>query len=270
MDKLKRFMGTQIGPLPMGIWLIIIGGVGVAVFVLPRFFGHGTNQTSGGTGAAGSSTAIDPATGLPYAIQGFNPGGGTVGNSDLSGSQQADAAAFQKLFDELDAIRQELQPPTPHKQPPGAQPPQPIPPGTKPPVQPPGVKPPIGPLPPQQRPPGAKPPVQPPNPRQRPMPPQPIGGQTIHVVHGTGTIVGGDAGDVHPAHMPPGAMPPVRTFTVRSWGATPNHAGASLQSIAQEEYGNSALWQRIYNANRDVIENPNLIYPGTELVIPQL
>jgi len=27
-------------------------------------------------------------------------------------------------------------------------------------------------------------------------------------------------------------------------------------------YSNLHLWRRIYDANRDVIKNPNLIYPG--------
>lgn len=33
-------------------------------------------------------------------------------------------------------------------------------------------------------------------------------------------------------------------------------------------YGNASRWPEIYNANRDVVNNPDLIFPGQELVIP--
>ncbi|KKS26065.1 MAG: Peptidoglycan-binding lysin domain-containing protein, partial [Parcubacteria group bacterium GW2011_GWA2_42_11] len=32
--------------------------------------------------------------------------------------------------------------------------------------------------------------------------------------------------------------------------------------------GSGNKWRRIYNANKDKIQDPNLIYPGQELVIP--
>ena len=44
--------------------------------------------------------------------------------------------------------------------------------------------------------------------------------------------------------------------------------GDSLSAIAQHRYGNSALWTRIYDANRDEIANPNLIFPGQVLRLP--
>jgi len=54
-----------------------------------------------------------------------------------------------------------------------------------------------------------------------------------------------------------------RTYTVKK--------GESLWDIAgyPEIYGNPLLWPRIYEANRDKIKNPNLIYPGQVLVIPR-
>jgi phage tail protein X len=51
-----------------------------------------------------------------------------------------------------------------------------------------------------------------------------------------------------------------RTYTVR--------AGDTLSTIAQRFYGNAADWQVIYQANRSVIQNPNLIYAGEVLEIP--
>jgi nucleoid-associated protein YgaU len=46
-------------------------------------------------------------------------------------------------------------------------------------------------------------------------------------------------------------------------------AGDSLSAIAQQWYGDANLWPRIYEANRNQITNPNLIFPGQVLRIPQ-
>ena len=46
-------------------------------------------------------------------------------------------------------------------------------------------------------------------------------------------------------------------------------SGDSLSAIAQQVYGDPNQWTSVYDANRDAIgANPNLIQPGTELVIP--
>jgi nucleoid-associated protein YgaU len=52
-----------------------------------------------------------------------------------------------------------------------------------------------------------------------------------------------------------------RTYTVV--------AGDSLSKIAQQQYGDASKWQRIYEANRDLIKNPDLIYPGQTFKIPE-
>ena len=44
--------------------------------------------------------------------------------------------------------------------------------------------------------------------------------------------------------------------------------GDSLRAIAQRYYGDEMQWQRIYQANRDKIQNPDLIHPGQEFIIP--
>lgn len=47
-------------------------------------------------------------------------------------------------------------------------------------------------------------------------------------------------------------------------------AGESLSKIAKKHYGDAGQWRRIYEANRQTIgENPDLIHPGQDLVIPQ-
>ena len=45
--------------------------------------------------------------------------------------------------------------------------------------------------------------------------------------------------------------------------------GDSLSKIAQRFYGDPQDWRRIYEANRDLIQNPDLIHPGQELRIPE-
>jgi nucleoid-associated protein YgaU len=44
--------------------------------------------------------------------------------------------------------------------------------------------------------------------------------------------------------------------------------GDNLSKIAQEVYGKASRWREIYEANKDRIENPNLIRPGWKLRIP--
>ena len=44
--------------------------------------------------------------------------------------------------------------------------------------------------------------------------------------------------------------------------------GDSLSRIAKERYGNANQWAKIYEANRDQIKDPDLIYPGQTLKIP--
>jgi LysM repeat protein len=56
------------------------------------------------------------------------------------------------------------------------------------------------------------------------------------------------------------AAPKTQTYTVVK--------GDCLYNIAKKYYGNGADYTKIYEANKDKISNPNLIYPGQELVIP--
>jgi nucleoid-associated protein YgaU len=45
-------------------------------------------------------------------------------------------------------------------------------------------------------------------------------------------------------------------------------SGDSLSKIAQRFYGNASDWQKIYNANKEKIKDPNLIHPGQKIIIP--
>jgi nucleoid-associated protein YgaU len=47
-------------------------------------------------------------------------------------------------------------------------------------------------------------------------------------------------------------------------------AGENLSAIAQKYYDDAGQYMKIYEANKDVIgDNPDLIQPGMELVIPK-
>jgi nucleoid-associated protein YgaU len=42
----------------------------------------------------------------------------------------------------------------------------------------------------------------------------------------------------------------------------------TLWDIAARFYGDGSQWNRIFEANRDVINDPNVIYGGMQLTIP--
>lgn len=67
-----------------------------------------------------------------------------------------------------------------------------------------------------------------------------------------------------PAAIPPAEVPARvgggRTYVVVQ--------GDSLWKIAKRHYGDGESWRRIYEANRDLIKDPDLIHPGQQLRIP--
>ena len=63
-----------------------------------------------------------------------------------------------------------------------------------------------------------------------------------------------------PATTAPKPATTSRTYTVKR--------GDCLWNIAKKYYGKGNQYTKIYNANRDKIKNPNLIYPAQELTIP--
>ncbi len=44
--------------------------------------------------------------------------------------------------------------------------------------------------------------------------------------------------------------------------------GDSLSKIAKRHYGDANSWNRIFEANKDVVKDPNKIFPGQKLRIP--
>ena len=45
-------------------------------------------------------------------------------------------------------------------------------------------------------------------------------------------------------------------------------SGDSLSKIAKKFYGRANDWQKIFEANKDKIKDPDLIYPGQQINIP--
>jgi len=44
--------------------------------------------------------------------------------------------------------------------------------------------------------------------------------------------------------------------------------GDTLSKIAKEHYGNANAWKQIFEANRDVIDDPDRIFPGQVIKLP--
>lgn len=60
--------------------------------------------------------------------------------------------------------------------------------------------------------------------------------------------------------MKPGPTTAPKTYVVKE--------GDSLSKIAKRILGDADEWRKIYEANRDQIKDPDLIYPGQTLRIP--
>ena len=46
-------------------------------------------------------------------------------------------------------------------------------------------------------------------------------------------------------------------------------SGDSLSKIAKKYYGDAMKWNTLFEANREVIQNPDLIYPGQVIRVPK-
>jgi nucleoid-associated protein YgaU len=79
-------------------------------------------------------------------------------------------------------------------------------------------------------------------------------------------VVGGSSSTA-PAPTPTPASPPTPTATP----APRTHTvakGDTLSRIAKQVYGDANQWKRIFEANRDVLKDPDRIFPGQVLKIP--
>jgi nucleoid-associated protein YgaU len=71
---------------------------------------------------------------------------------------------------------------------------------------------------------------------------------------------GGGWGDNESAAAAPAPASPEVTHTVQS--------GETLSRIAKEYYGDESQYRRIYDANRDTLDDPDNISAGQKLKIP--
>lgn len=75
---IKGFMKTDTAGMPNWVWLLVIaGGIGLALGV--KYFYSKKTPSSTGADTSGLGLAIDPTTGLPYAVEGLVPAGGVAG-----------------------------------------------------------------------------------------------------------------------------------------------------------------------------------------------
>jgi len=74
-------------------------------------------------------------------------------------------------------------------------------------------------------------------------------------------VANNNIGTVKKETVTPGTNP-------KSSGLYIVNKGDCLWNIAKVYYGDGSKYTKIYNANKDKIKNPSLIYPGQKLVIP--
>ncbi|MDH3715715.1 MAG: peptidoglycan-binding protein LysM [Gammaproteobacteria bacterium] len=63
------------------------------------------------------------------------------------------------------------------------------------------------------------------------------------------------------AMQAPEPSPEVQYYTIER--------GDSLSKIAKSFYGNAMDYPKLFEANREVIQNPDLIYPGQKIRVPE-
>jgi nucleoid-associated protein YgaU len=74
-------------------------------------------------------------------------------------------------------------------------------------------------------------------------------------------VVSGSSSTASAPKNAPAAASEPRTYVVAG--------GDSLSKIAKKFYGDANAWRRIYEANKDVVKNPDVIQPGWKLRIPE-
>lgn len=67
--------------------------------------------------------------------------------------------------------------------------------------------------------------------------------------------------DTVPTQGGPGSIG-ARSYTIEQ--------GDTLSAIAKRVYGKASDWQRIFQANRDTLDNPDRIFPGQVITLPEI
>lgn len=67
-----------------------------------------------------------------------------------------------------------------------------------------------------------------------------------------------------------------KTFKPKNRPPAPSHEyyevqkGDSLSKIAKDRYGDASKWKMIYEANKNLLKNPDIIHPGQMLELPNI
>jgi hypothetical protein len=107
---IQGFLSNSFAGLPGWVWVVVVVvGIGAA-YVLPKLFGGATGasttdqtSTDAGTNQSGLGLAVDPTTGLPYAVEGLQPAGG------LSGGGSVDLSGITNQINQINATLANLQ-----------------------------------------------------------------------------------------------------------------------------------------------------------------
>jgi nucleoid-associated protein YgaU len=103
-----------------------------------------------------------------------------------------------------------------------------------------------------------------------PLDPANIQGRVVAVPVGVGVGTAPQSGDVV-SGLPESGRQGTAAAEQTGRSGTVEHVvqpGETLSDIAKKHYGRAALWRRIHEANRDVIQNPDQVRAGTRLRIP--
>jgi hypothetical protein len=87
-NDIKGIMGKEVAGLPTWVWVIVVGAGIAAAYIVPKFLSKGTSAAAttgtGDSSGSGLGLAVDPTTGLPYAVEGLVPGGGLAGGGNTT------------------------------------------------------------------------------------------------------------------------------------------------------------------------------------------
>jgi LysM repeat protein len=82
----KGFLTGTTAGLPNWAWILVVGGGIAAAYFLPKLLGSSSSSTTTpttGTDTSGIGLAVDPTTGLPYAVEGLVPSGANAGDGSV-------------------------------------------------------------------------------------------------------------------------------------------------------------------------------------------
>jgi nucleoid-associated protein YgaU len=84
-----------------------------------------------------------------------------------------------------------------------------------------------------------------------------------------GNVQGVESVNVDGIRVPASIREPKTVETLENVQYYVIQPGDTLSKIARQFYGNSSDYTRIFEANREVIRDPDLIFPGQKIRIPQ-